>query len=664
MRPFADATVFTAGDNVYPNGHPNDWRNCYDPWWGEFKSRTRPGIGNHDYETQNGKPYFDYWGDRAGPRDAGYYTYVLGTWRIFAINSEIDTRPGSPQYHVAAERAGHRHASRAWRRSGTSRCTPPASTGRNAHMRDIYRLLYNANAEIVINGHDHNYEVFHPQDADGRGIDARGIRQFVVGTGGVALTNFPRVAPNSDYREQVQGVIKFDLDAELVQLAVPLAATAANAATRVWSVSLIGEAASHRPAARCGAAPAAAQTQKPGAKPPPPKVRVRWTNHPRIDIGDLRIDFRARVTADVRKSEASFDEDELDRTVDLARRRFGVEGQFRNLVDFQIERELGSGPVRSLARRLRQLPSVRVRQFPLRQVQAAVQPRREHQLDRTSTSRYRSLIATHLAPGRDIGWMAHGRVLDRHIGYEFGVFEQDGDNARTRNLERVVGRHDGRLARLGAAAAQHRVAVHGSPRRASPRTSSDVPEGFPALQGDAVLGARMFEADFWVLGERKRTGIEFRWRPGPVSVKFESIRLTNERLGQGVEEDDLSPYEAKGWYLSGTWAITGETKADGLEDPKKPLFQGGPGAIEVAARVERITFGTTAVGGDVSTSPRADRYQGNSNKVTTLGVNWYLNHWVKVQFNYIKESLTDPAQGPLPEQPSYTSRVFRFQFQF
>jgi len=212
MRPFPDATVFTAGDNVYPNGHPNDWRNCYDPWWGEFKSRTRPGIGNHDYETQNGKPYFDYWGDQAGPRDAGYYTYVLGTWRIFAINSEIDTRPGSPQYAwLQNELNIDREPCMAaiWHKPLYS----SGVNGPNPHMRDMYRLLYNANAEIVINGHDHNYEVFHPQDADGRRDDTKGIRQFVVGTGGVAVTDFPRLLPNSAYREQVQGVIKFDLDA-------------------------------------------------------------------------------------------------------------------------------------------------------------------------------------------------------------------------------------------------------------------------------------------------------------------------------------------------------------------------------------------------------------------------------------------------------------------
>lgn len=409
------------------------------------------------------------------------------------------------------------------------------------------------------------------------------------------------------------------------------------------------------------ALPAFAQTEKPGAKPPPPKVRARWTNHPRIDIGDLRLDFRARVTADVRKSEAPFDSDELDKTVDLARRRIGVEGQFGNYVDFQIERELG-GPVdpwRDVYVNYRQFEFANFRYGKFKLPFSLDENTSSINLDFT----YRSLIASHLAPGRDVGWMAHGRVLDRHLGYEFGVFDQDGDNARTRNLERVSGGTTVAW-RVSAQPLRHIESPYTDLYVAFARTNSDVPEGFPALQGDAVLGARMFEADFLVLGVRERTGFEFRWRPGPASVKFETIRLTNERLGQGVEEDDLSPYEAKGWYISGTYALTGETKADGLDDPKKPIFQGGIGAVELAGRLEKITFGTTATGGDVSTSPRADRYQGNSNEVLTVGVNWYLNHWVKVQFNVIRESLSDPEQGPLPTQPSYTSRVFRFQFQF
>ena len=137
---------------------------------------------------------------------------MLGTWRIFAINSEIETRAGSVQYQwLQNELNINREPCMAaiWHKPLFS----SGVNGNNTHMRDIYRLLYNANAEIVINGHDHDFEVFHPQDADGRRDDARGIKQFVVGTGGVATTIFPRVEPNSEYREQVQGVIKFDLDA-------------------------------------------------------------------------------------------------------------------------------------------------------------------------------------------------------------------------------------------------------------------------------------------------------------------------------------------------------------------------------------------------------------------------------------------------------------------
>src|SRR6185436_15608375 len=106
------------------------------------------------------------------------------------------------------------------------------------------------------------------------------------------------------------------------------------------------------------------------------------------------------------------------------------------------------------------------------------------------------------------------------------------------------------------------------------------------------------------------------------------------------------------WYASGTMAVTGETKADGLDEPKRPLFKGGVGAIEIAFRVENIWFGSIAgeasPGEPGSTSPRADVVLGNADRVTTFGVNWYPIRWVKIQFNVIKEELADPDQGPIP----------------
>jgi phosphate-selective porin OprO/OprP len=193
-------------------------------------------------------------------------------------------------------------------------------------------------------------------------------------------------------------------------------------------------------------------------------------------------------------------------------------------------------------------------------------------------------------------------------------------------------------------------------------TTSDLPEGFPALRGRTAFDSSFYRSDYWVKGQRRRMGFEARWRPGPFSVKGEYMRLTDERLGQSVEDTDLSALLATGWYVSGTWAITGEAKADGLDTPRRPLFRGGYGAVEVAARIERLRFGSVATDGVPSTSPRADVVLGNADRADTFGVNWYANRWVKIQFNLIHERLSDPTQGPLPTEPGFWSRVVRFQF--
>jgi phosphate-selective porin OprO/OprP len=177
------------------------------------------------------------------------------------------------------------------------------------------------------------------------------------------------------------------------------------------------------------------------------------------------------------------------------------------------------------------------------------------------------------------------------------------------------------------------------------------------------MGNRFFSSDFPIIGARTRVGVELRWQPGPASVQYEYTRLLDERLGESVEDTDLSPIRGRGWYLSGTFAVTGDRKSRGLDATRHPIFRGGVGAVEVAARLERLTFDSTAVNDSLpSTSPRADKILGNSDRALTLGVNWYLNRWVKIQFNTIKETLADPEQGPLADRPSFWSRVLRFQF--
>ena len=207
---FAQATIFTAGDNAYPSGTARDFRECYDPWWGKYKDRTRPVAGNHDYEQPNAGPYFDYFGDRAGPRGLGYYTYMVGTWRVIALNSEINKAPGSTQMRWLEDEL----------RNNPVECTvaiwhrPLFSSGPNGpnpEMREAYRLLVDFRAEVVINGHDHLYERFFPQDQDGNPTTTRGLRQFTVGTGGAELYQFRSPMRNSEVRISTWGLLKLEL---------------------------------------------------------------------------------------------------------------------------------------------------------------------------------------------------------------------------------------------------------------------------------------------------------------------------------------------------------------------------------------------------------------------------------------------------------------------
>jgi 3',5'-cyclic AMP phosphodiesterase CpdA len=208
-----EGTVFTTGDNAYPNGTAAEFRNCYDPTWGRHRARTRPTPGNHDYSTANAAPYYEYFGDSAGPAGLGYYSYPLGAWHVVALNSEIDARTGSAQEQwLRADLARNRN-----------RCTAVYfhraifSSGRHggdARMMDIWRTLYELDADLVITGHEHMYERFAPQDDGGRVDSTRGIRQFVVGTGGATIHQGRNVARNSDTILSAWGVLALTLDAD------------------------------------------------------------------------------------------------------------------------------------------------------------------------------------------------------------------------------------------------------------------------------------------------------------------------------------------------------------------------------------------------------------------------------------------------------------------
>jgi hypothetical protein len=204
-------TVFVAGDLVYPYGEEAGFRSCYDPTWGRFKARTLPVPGNHDYAAYRAAPYYAYWGRAAGEPGKGYYSVEVGNWRVIALNSMIEAGAGSEQERwLRAELTAHpTHCTLAfWHHPLIS----SGLMGNNPKMRDIFQALYEGGVDVVINGHDHVYERFAPQDAQGRADSERGIRVFIVGTGGASLQGFSTVRANSEVRQaDVFGVIKLTL---------------------------------------------------------------------------------------------------------------------------------------------------------------------------------------------------------------------------------------------------------------------------------------------------------------------------------------------------------------------------------------------------------------------------------------------------------------------
>jgi phosphate-selective porin len=396
-------------------------------------------------------------------------------------------------------------------------------------------------------------------------------------------------------------------------------------------------------------------------KPKTEYPSFRFDDHPSVHLAKgTHIDFRARVQQDVTRSDASTADAGEFATVDLGKRVIGVSGEIANALEFQVERNLqGTDPWRDVYAEFKYFDVARVRggKFKI-----------PFSLDENTSARnrdfiYRSLAATHLSPGRDRGVMVSGRVYKKLIEYEAGVFEHDGRNARTKNPDKVFGGQT-KAGRVTFHPLRNTKGTIGDVSVGAAFTQSDVPEGISGLRGQTVLEQNFFTGSkYFVNGPRRRTGFEFQARPGPASIKAEWMRVETERRGESVEDTDLSSIIGEGWYVSGSYAITGERKADGLDKPKKALFPGfGPGAIEIAARVEKLAFKSGASGEQGSTSPRADVILGNANQVTTFGVNWYVNHWVKIQANIIREKLDDPSQGPLPSKASFSTKAIRFIF--
>jgi Calcineurin-like phosphoesterase len=212
--------VFTLGDNAYPDGSASDFALCFTPSWGDstksIMKKIHPAVGNHEYQSVGASPYAQYFGSKAGDPKKGYYSYDVGEWHVIVLNSVVVNSA-----FTAADRSAQEDWLKNDLKSSAKTCTmamwhePRFSSGwhgTDPRFQPIWQILYDANVDLVLNGHDHDYERFLPQTPAGVPDSVKGITEIVAGTGGGDLRGFEAIVPNSAARiEGRWGVLKLTL---------------------------------------------------------------------------------------------------------------------------------------------------------------------------------------------------------------------------------------------------------------------------------------------------------------------------------------------------------------------------------------------------------------------------------------------------------------------
>ncbi len=406
---------------------------------------------------------------------------------------------------------------------------------------------------------------------------------------------------------------------------------------------------------------------------PVAKDGLVWNGRPSLRYGDVfEMDLKLLLLADVRQS--SIDVSSRGGPVVWDIRRIGVKGTIYKYVEFEVQGDLDSGGQwRDVYVNLRPLAfaQVQVGRFKIPFGYEWLTGRSD--LDFVNHTR----VIDAIAPGRAVGVAVHGRPFKRVLRYEAGIFEDDGDGAPgLEPTDLLPGEQPGSRSRAYAARVTIAPLRLGSLRGkynnleiGGAFTSSTVPEGRNHLQGSMVLGDDFFDRRYYTNGRRLRTGLELSWDIGPASIRAEYLRCREARnaLGVGSEaqlDNDLPAIVSQGWYAAGTWVLTGEKREGGVE-PRRPFLQGGIGAVELTARYERLRFSSPGAESEpASDSRRAAHILGSGERAFTGGLNWYVNRWVRLRFNAIRERLDDPSSGPVPDRSSFWSFVSQLQVGF
>jgi hypothetical protein len=215
-----EGTIFTLGDNVFPEASSEAYADCYEPSWGRHKSRTYASLGNHEYHSGTATPSFSYFGERVGPKDLGYYSLDLGNWHIVVLNindatvNETNPFAGSAQdqWLQADLAANSKTCTLALWHNPRFFSSNTIGWTSNAYVTDVWQRLYDAGVDLVLNGHQHHYERFPPMSPTGSVDEQRGIRAFNVGTGGESTESMIAVAQHSAVRSDEFGILKLTLE--------------------------------------------------------------------------------------------------------------------------------------------------------------------------------------------------------------------------------------------------------------------------------------------------------------------------------------------------------------------------------------------------------------------------------------------------------------------
>jgi len=395
------------------------------------------------------------------------------------------------------------------------------------------------------------------------------------------------------------------------------------------------------------------------AAPAAGQVKLTFDKHPAIDFGDtFTASVRVKSQNDWRDFPAEPGADPKN-VFDPYRERIAVEGKILRRVIYHVEREFHetSSPWKNIYLDTRVIHGLHLQggQFNM-----------PFGLDQTTSLmnldfNYHSLAGSFLAPGRGLGVMAYGDFFKKSLlAYEAGVFRQDGDNTRSAQLEdvRVAPTFAGRIVVKPFSKWQPLHFVR-SVETGVAFTEGVLPAGLYSLKGQTIPGDA-FVQKLYVNGRRRRLGAQLQWRPGPIGVQAEAMRVRDTRIGQGIEDEDLPNVVERAWYVSGTWLVTGEHKKDTIT-PTRPFLNGGYGAVEVGSRVERLSTGNGPTLNPALFGPRSPYVLPTADLVWTTGVNWYLNKFFELSLNVIREDRTLPRTATLSSGPVW-SRTFRIEF--